>query len=137
MTATSLLFRETDGVDPSARAKRRSFTAEYKARILSEYEAFPFGSTERGALLRAEGLYASHIVEWRKTAEAGTLGALAPKTKPKRSSDSIELDKSRRREARLEAELLRTRMALEIMGKAHALLEMLSESADIATKPKQ
>ena len=137
MTASSVLFRETVGMNPSARAKRRTFTGEYKVRILSEYEALPFGSSDRGALLRAEGLYASHIAEWRKTVAAGSLDALAPKPKAKRSSDSIELDKSRRREARLEAELSRTWMALEIMGKAHALLEMFSESADIAQKPKQ
>lgn len=49
--------------DPGARARRRTFTAEYKARLLDEYDALPAGSSERGALLRREGLYSSHIAE--------------------------------------------------------------------------
>ena len=43
MTSSSLLVRAHDGVvdepDPAARPRRRSFTAEYKARILDEYDA--------------------------------------------------------------------------------------------------
>jgi transposase len=45
------------------RARRRTFTAQYKLEILAAYEAAPEG--EKGALLRREGLYSSHIVEWR------------------------------------------------------------------------
>jgi hypothetical protein len=40
------------------------------------------------------------------------------------------LEKLRRRNAKLEADLTKTRLALDIMGKAHALLEELSESAE-------
>ena len=69
MTSASLLARAHDvGVgeeDPAARASRRTFTAEYKARVLAQYDALPLGSTERGALLRREGLYTSQIAEWR------------------------------------------------------------------------
>jgi hypothetical protein len=43
--------------------KRWTFTAAYKARILQEYEQLQTGR-ERGALLRREGLYASHIDGW-------------------------------------------------------------------------
>ncbi|MGH9223541.1 MAG: hypothetical protein ACRD2W_07085 [Acidimicrobiales bacterium] len=46
------------------------------------------------------------------------------------------MEKLRAKNARLEAELARTRLALEITGKAHALLELLSESADTDTKCK-
>jgi hypothetical protein len=52
------------------------FTAEYKATILAEYDAADRG--ERGAILRREGLYSSHIVEWRKATEAGATSALGP-----------------------------------------------------------
>jgi hypothetical protein len=45
-------------------------------------------------------------------------------------------EKLRRRNERLEAELARTKLALEITGKAHALLELLSESADTDPKSK-
>ena len=53
------------------RPKRRTFTAAYKARILAEYDALPEGSPERGALLRKERLYHSHIEDWRRQQDAG------------------------------------------------------------------
>jgi len=125
-----------DEPDPAARPRRRSFTAEYKARMLAEYDSLPVGSEQRGALLRREGLYSSHIVEWRKARDAGARHGLAPKPKARRSPEQVEVDKLRRRNERLEAELARTRLALEITGKAHALLELLSESADTDPKSK-
>jgi transposase len=135
MTSTSLLGRAHDGVlddepDPAGRPRRRSFTAEYKARILDEYDALAVGSSERGALLRREGLYSSHLAEWRKARDAGAQEGLAPKPKGKRSAEQVELERLRRRNDRLEAELAKTRSALDVMGKLHALLEGLSESAD-------
>ena len=138
MTTSSLLARAHDGVmdepDPAARPRRRSFTAEYKAEILDEYDALPVGSSERGALLRREGLYSSHLAEWRKARNVGGREALAPKAKPRRSPEQVELERLRRRNERLESELAKTRSALDVMGKLHALLEGLSESAD--SEPK-
>jgi transposase-like protein len=58
--------------------KRRTFTAAYKARILREYDQLESGR-ERGALLRREGLYSSHIDGWRKARDAGTVNGLAEK----------------------------------------------------------
>jgi len=125
-----------DDIDPAARAKRRSFTVDYKAEILAEYDLWPKGSEERGAILRREGLYSSHISEWRKQAEAGARRGLAAKPKKRRSKEEIELEKLRVKNARLEAELAKTKTALEITGKVHALLEQLSESADTDPRSK-
>ncbi len=61
---------------------------------------------------------------------------LAPKGKTRRSPEQHDLERLRRRNERLEAELARTRLASEITEKAHALLELLSESADIARTSK-
>ena len=74
---TTADFATDDGVmGPRAdRPKRRSFTAEFKARVLAEYDAAE--REERGAILRREGLYTSHIAEWRKAADAGARAALA------------------------------------------------------------
>ena len=120
-----------DEIDPSGRPRRRTFTAADKRAYLDEYDALPKGSPERGAFLRREGLYSSHLSEWRKQRDSGALAGLAAKPRTdRRAADDVELDRSRRQVARLEAELERTRMALEIMGKAHALLELISESAD-------
>ncbi len=44
----------------AARPKRCTFSAEYKARILDEYDGLAIGSPERGVLLCGEGLYSSH-----------------------------------------------------------------------------
>lgn len=122
---------DTDQPDPAAKPTRRSFTPEYKAAIVAEYDALPKGGPERGALLRREGLYSSHISEWRKQAAAGALEGLAAKRRRgRRSKEEVELDKLRARNAKLEKELEKTKLALEITGKAHALLELISESAD-------
>ena len=123
MTSASLTARAQNGgvdePDPAARARRRTFTAEYKARVLAEYEALPEHSGERGALVRREGLYSSHIAEWRKARDAAALDALEPKVRPaKRTAEQVELEKLRRKTERLEAELARTKLALEITGKA-------------------
>lgn len=48
----------------SDRATRRRFASEYKLRILQEYDALK-DPHDRGALLRREGLYSSHIAQWR------------------------------------------------------------------------
>ena len=56
------------------RARRRSFTAKYKLEVLAAYEAAEPG--EKGAILRREGLYSSHIVEWRRARDAGALAGL-------------------------------------------------------------
>lgn len=55
------------------RARRRTFTAKYKLDILAAYDAAAEG--EKGALLRREGLYSSHITEWRRARDAGGLAA--------------------------------------------------------------
>jgi transposase-like protein len=116
-------------IDPAARPQRRRFTAEYKQTILAEYEAAPEG--EKGSVLRREGLYSSQITEWRQARDAGALDGLEPGVrKPKRSATEVELEKLKRKVERTEAELARTRLALDIMGKASALLESLAESAE-------
>src|SRR5680860_1300747 len=59
-----------DESDPAARPRRRSFTAEYKAVIVDEYDQFPVGAPERGRRLRRGGLYGTHIAEWRTERDA-------------------------------------------------------------------
>lgn len=125
-----------DDIDPAAKPTRRTFSAEYKAEILTEYDLWPKGSEERGAILRREGLYSSHISEWRKQAEAGAREGLGRKAKKRRAAEQVELDRLRRQNERLAKELEKTQTALEITGKVHALLEQLSESADSEKRSK-
>ena len=119
----------------SDRPRRRVFTAEYKQKILAEYDAAD--PAARGVLLRREGLYSSHLSEWRKARDSGALGGLAPAARPgKKSAEQVENARLKARAERAERELAKTKAALEIVGKAHALLEMLSESADTEPRSK-
>src|SRR5207247_4109487 len=67
-----------EDVQVAAKPQRRSFTAEYKRRILKEADACATPGAV-GALLRREGLYSSHLVVWRRARGRGELAALAPK----------------------------------------------------------
>ena len=134
MTMTLADAAHDDGaVSPRAdRPKRRTFTAEYKAQILAEYDAAETG--ERGAILRREALYSSHLTEWRKAAAAGASTALGPKTKDRRDR---EIEQLRMRAEKAESELARTQAALDLVGKAHALLETLSESKGLPRRSQR
>ena len=126
-----------DEIDPAARPKRRSFTRAEKLGHLAAYDALPKGSDERGAYLRREGLYSSHISEWRKQRDSGALaGSPAKGRSTMRTAGQAELDRLRKQNKRLETELERTKTALEITGKVHALLESISESADTEPRSK-
>ena len=110
------------------RARRRTFTAKYKLEILAAYDAAADG--EKGALLRREGLYSSHIVAWRRARDAGALAGLAVARGRKRRDPQAELIARLEQEKRqLEQELAKTRFVVDVQAKLHALLETLSESA--------
>ena len=126
---------ESVGVDPAPRPTRRSFTAAYKARIVAEYEGAPHGA--KSAVLRRERLFHSHIKEWASARDAGALSGLTDSRtsakRPHKSAPPGENSRLRAENTRLAAQLTQTRTALDIMGKVHALLETLSESADNPT----
>jgi transposase len=117
--------------DPAPRPTRRVFSPEYKLAIVAEYENAANGG--KGAILRREGLYSSHIIEWARARDAGVLTGGRPEPgastkRPRKNAEALELEKLRRQNEKLRSDLSRTRMALDIMGKAHELLEELSES---------
>ena len=133
MTTAALLQRgQDDAVAPGSREgrpTRRRFSADYKLGILAEYDALSDPGA-KGALLRREGLYSSHLTEWRRARDLGALKELEPKArKARRSPDEVEIDRLRRRNQRLEDELAKHRLVVEIQGKASELLErLLAES---------
>ncbi|CQD24007.1 transposase [Mycobacterium lentiflavum] len=111
------------------RAKRRTFTAKYKLEILAAYEAA--GEGEKGALLRREGLYSSHIVEWRRARDAGALAGLAaPRGRKRRDPQGERIAGLEAEKHQLEQELAKARFVVDVQAKLHALLETLSESAE-------
>jgi transposase-like protein len=117
-------------------AKRRSFTAEYKARILAEADACTRPG-EIGELLRREGLYTSHLTYWRKQRKDGALKELGrPRGRKPADKRDQELAALRRRAERAEAELVKARKVIEIQGNLSALLEQMlgTESASGSTE---
>src|SRR5262249_51451145 len=90
------------------RATRRTYSAQYKLRILAEYERRDRDG--RGALLRREGLYSSLIAEWRKQRDQGALQALgASPGRPPSDARAQEISKLRRENARLQTDLAKAR----------------------------
>lgn len=128
---------DTDHPDPEVppKATRRRFPAEYKARILAEYERLPDG--EKGALLRREGLYSSLISEWRKQAASGAVEALgARRGRPGQDARDRQIAKLEAENERLRLELSKKDKVIEVQGKVSALLEELSKSADTEPRSK-
>lgn len=109
--------------------RRRSFTAEYKARVLREADTAKASGDVGGIgeLLRREGLYSSHLVEWRKQRESGELAGLTPAKrgrKPSKRRDPLALENERlkRQVARLEDELRKSSIVIDVQKKVAMLL---------------
>ena len=116
---------EPDEPEVPERASRRTYTAQYKLRILAEYERRDRDG--KGALLRREGLYSSLISEWRKQRDQGALQALASSPgRPPNDAREQELARLRRENARLQADLAKARKVIEVQGKLSALLDQLA-----------
>jgi len=106
-----------------AKAQRRKFTAEYKLGIVEEADhAADPGAI--GALLRREGLYSSHLVEWRRLREAGALGALSKKRgrKPTRNPLAEENSKLKAELVRVQKKLQQAELIIDVQKKVSALL---------------
>jgi transposase-like protein len=116
-----------------ADAKRRTFTAEYKQRILEEADAAAAQPGGIGALLRREGLYSSHLVTWRRERQAGVLKGLTPHRrgpKSRRNAQQDEMQKLRRENQRLAEQLRKAEIIIDVQKKVGALLGWPLPKAD-------
>jgi transposase-like protein len=115
----------------AAKPRRRQFTAAYRLRILEEADRCTT-SGEIGQLLRREGLYSSHLSNWRKAQREGSLAALAPKkrgARPKaRNPLEPKLQQLEAENARLKAELHKAHTILDVQEKVAGLLGFDLES---------
>ena len=117
-----------EDVQVAAKPQRRSFTAEYKRRLLKEADACTTPGAV-GALLRREGLYSSHLVEWRRARARGELAALTPK---KRGRKPTPVDPRDRKLAELERQLAHMTGRAE---RAEALVEAQKNLAALLGRP--
>jgi len=108
----------------TAKARRRQFTAEYKRRVLAEADACTRPG-EIGALLRREGLYSSHLVEWRRARDRGALAGLAGK---KRGPAAKVVNPLARKVVELQRELARAERRAE---RAEGLVEVQKKVAEL------
>jgi len=121
-----------------ADAKRRSFTGEYKQRILAEADSAAAQPGAIGALLRREGLYSSHLSTWRREREAGILKGLTPLKrgpKSKRNPQEEEMQKLRRENQRLTEELRKAAIVIDVQKKVGVLLGWPLPQADPEEQP--
>jgi len=116
-----------------AKAKRRTFTAEYKLGILQEAEVAAPTPGGVGALLRREGLYSSLLASWRRERANGILQALTPRRRgPRSKRNPLEEENQtlRRRNARLAEELRKAELIIQVQKKVAALLGRAIPTAD-------
>lgn len=103
--------------------KRRTFTAEYKARIVEEADACTQAG-EIGALLRREGLYSSHLVDWRREYRTGAMEGLAKRRRGPKGKGPLVKEKEalQRKVAQLEHRLWQAERIIEVQKKVSELL---------------
>ncbi len=134
-TASAVREAARSGVPERAispdRPKRRRFAAEYKLRIVREADAALASGVEGalGELLRREGLYSSHLAEWRALRDAGELAGLTPKKRGRKPSETRPLAK---RVAQLEAQNRRLATKLE---HAELIIEAQKKLAALLATP--
>lgn len=132
---------ESKNPDPEvpAKAKRRTFAADFKRRILAAADQLVADGESVGALLRKEGLYRSQLSGWRKAlAEHGEV-ALAGRKRgrkavPGAAVNKLEMRKRDRRIARLERELAQAKFIIDIQKKVSEMMA-LSEPLDDESAP--
>ena len=105
-----------------ARARRRQVTVAYKLRIRHEADHCAIG--QLGALLRREGLYSSHLSNWRQQRAAGTLAALSPQRRGRPATSATEREVARLREenVRLTRKLAAAETVIDVQKKVATLL---------------
>ena len=104
-------------------AKRRQFTAEYKLQLLKEADLCR-APGEVGALLRREGLYASHLSSWREQRRQGALAALSDVKRGRKAApkEAKEVERLRRDNVRLQRRLDQAERIIEIQKKVSEIL---------------
>ena len=135
MERTESVERERANPSPEVLEKpvRRRFTVEYKVRILAEADA----RTEMGhlgELLRREGLYSSHLSNWRRQRDEGVLAGLTSKRRGRKSKAknpvADENERLRRENGRLKEKLRQAELIIDVQKKVSEMLSIPLKSPD-------
>lgn len=119
-----------ESIEVKPQAERRRFTQDQIRRILREHDKAAT-SAERGAILRREGIYSSHIARWRHKRDARELQSLAPsKRGPKPQPERVEILRLERENAKLRKQLEQTHALLDLQKKAAEIMAMLTNNSE-------
>lgn len=120
------VHESTPDPEVTRRPIKRRYTVEYKLKIIQAAGR----CSERGdiaALLRKEGLYKSHLRDWRRQYREGGVEALKgkPGPRPKRDPIDLENERLRRENEKLTERLTRAELIIEVQKKVARMLEEL------------
>lgn len=118
------LVASSADVEVPAKAQRRIFTAEEKKRILEETDRALADGGGVGAILRREGIYSSTLHGWRKERDRAVHKAFSQKRGPQvqRNPLAAENEKLRRHNQRLQEELEKAHIIIDVQKKVAKLL---------------
>ncbi len=112
---------------PHAKPKKRTFPAEYKLAILEEADQ----ATEPGQitlLLRREGLYSSHLTNWRKWRARLEKGLHSPRTNnPSQTALRRDNERLQRQNQRLQRKLKQANLLIDLQKKLNQTMAEFDE----------
>lgn len=108
----------------TANPQRRIYTAEEKKRILEETDRALANGGGVGVILRREGIYSSTLHGWRKERDTAVQKAFSQKRgpQPQRNPLTAENEKLRRHNQRLQQELEKAHIIIDVQKKVSQLL---------------
>ena len=111
---------------------RRQYEAAYKLRILEEADRCTEPG-QLGALLRREGLYSSHLTNWRRLREKGSLQSLGLKKRGRKAkrkdATTQELERLRRENRRLAERLRQAETIIEVQKKVSEIVGLTTPTS--------
>lgn len=135
MSKTAVKLQPAPAPEVAAAPRRRTFTGEYKRKILVECDA----ATEPGqigAILRREGLFSSHLVDWRRRRAEGAANGLAPRKVGRPPKDPLQRDHEKellllkRENAQLQEKLRRAEIIVDAQKKLAEVLNSLRTATE-------
>jgi transposase len=108
-------------------ATRRRFSAKYKRSILDQVDQCN-SRGDIGALLRREGLYSSHLTNWRRQRDTGALAGLSAQKRGRKpdpaAAERLEIAKLKKENERLQLKLKKAHTIIEFQKKLSEILEI-------------
>ena len=103
------------------KARRRTFTAQYKLDVVAEYDAAP--TVRKARCCAGKACTPATIVEWRRARDAGALAGLKqPRGRPAADPRDAQIARLQKEKAKLERELAKARFVVDVQSKLQALL---------------